>query len=41
MITVSSGFRPTYIRYPIMTAYGWDEDQRWMLALAATLIKDA
>jgi hypothetical protein len=36
-----TGFRPACIRYLIMAVYRWDEDQRWTLAQAATLIRDA
>jgi hypothetical protein len=40
MITIS-GFSPACRRYLMLAAHGWEEDQRWKLALAATLIKDA
>jgi hypothetical protein len=33
-------FRPACRRYLMMAAHGWEEDQRWKLALAATLIKE-
>ena len=33
-------FRPVCRRYLMVAAHGCEEDQRWKLALAATLIKE-
>ena len=41
MITVSSGFRPAFMRYSAMMAYGWDQGAAAALAREVTLASNA